>query len=66
MLREGVYTAAYPLHDGRYKPRDDEDVDWENKPDADRQRLYEAWARPGRWYCSQPLDLIRYDPFNRN
>ena len=23
------------------------------------QRLYEAWARPGRFLCYQPLDLIR-------
>ena len=25
------------------------------------QLLYEAWARPGRWYTEQPLDLVRWD-----
>ncbi|KAK2168869.1 hypothetical protein NP493_1213g00020 [Ridgeia piscesae] len=57
MIKNGAYTAAYPLHDGSYMfehsklTRKDEMTD--------RQWLYDTWARPGRWYCYQPLDLIR-------
>lgn len=28
-------------------------------PDNDRQLLRQEWARPGRWYKFQPLDLVR-------
>ncbi|ELU07316.1 hypothetical protein CAPTEDRAFT_153860 [Capitella teleta] len=58
LLNEGVYMSAFPLHEGRYK-RDEEDPTPFDGLDKDRARLYEAWARPGRWYCYQPLDLIR-------
>uniref|UniRef100_T1ISC6 Anoctamin n=1 Tax=Strigamia maritima TaxID=126957 RepID=T1ISC6_STRMM len=56
LISRGVYTAAYPLHEGAYE-----------KPEAPfrpeqlnmRQILFEYWARWGRWYKYQPLDHIR-------
>ncbi|XP_056015162.1 anoctamin-4-like isoform X6 [Ostrea edulis] len=51
-----TYTAAYPLHDGRYKS---EHSLLTVGKDNDRHLLYELWARPGRWYKYQPLDQIR-------
>lgn len=55
LLEEGVYKAAYPLHDGPYekqKQTHPEDLN-------ERQILYEYWARWGKWFKYQPLDHIR-------
>ncbi|XP_061192079.1 anoctamin-4-like isoform X3 [Saccostrea echinata] len=51
-----TYTAAYPLHDGRY--HSEHSLLTVGK-DNDRHLLYELWARPGRWYKYQPLDQVR-------
>uniref|UniRef100_A0A2I2YSP0 Anoctamin n=1 Tax=Gorilla gorilla gorilla TaxID=9595 RepID=A0A2I2YSP0_GORGO len=51
LLANGVYAAAYPLHDGDY--------DGENVEFNDRKLLYEEWARYGVFYKYQPIDLVR-------
>lgn len=56
LIEEGVYLAAYPLHDGPFK-NDSFYVDPRNL--NKRQVLYEYWARWSKWYKYQPLDNIR-------
>nr|XP_023420198.1 anoctamin-1 isoform X5 [Cavia porcellus] len=51
LLANGVYSAAYPLHDGDYEG---DNVDFN-----DRKLLYEEWARYGVFYKYQPIDLVR-------
>ncbi|XP_031799467.1 anoctamin-1 [Sarcophilus harrisii] len=51
LLANGIYTAAYPLHDGDFKG---EDVEMN-----DRKILCEEWATYGAFYKYQPIDLIR-------
>jgi anoctamin-1 len=51
LLANGVYSAAYPLHDGDYKG--------ENIKFNDRRLLYEEWASYGVFYKYQPIDLVR-------
>ncbi|KAL0968781.1 hypothetical protein UPYG_G00271780 [Umbra pygmaea] len=51
LLGHGVYTAAYPLHDG--------DVDGENVEPNDRKLLYEEWASYSVFYKYQPIGLVR-------
>ncbi|XP_041131859.1 anoctamin-1-like isoform X2 [Polyodon spathula] len=51
LLANGVYNAAYPLHDG--------DCDGENAEPNDRKLLYEEWASYSVFYKYQPIDLIR-------
>uniref|UniRef100_A0A8C4EQ98 Anoctamin n=1 Tax=Dicentrarchus labrax TaxID=13489 RepID=A0A8C4EQ98_DICLA len=56
LVNEGVYTAAFPLHEGPFQlPRN------EIRPDElnQRQILYHYWARWCKWYKYQPLDHIR-------
>nr|XP_045606846.1 anoctamin-7-like isoform X2 [Procambarus clarkii] len=56
LVEEGVYSAAFPLHDGAYEyPTGCRDPRQLNP----RQVLYHYWARWGRWYKYQPLDHIR-------
>ena len=55
LLEEGVYKAAYPLHDGPYEKQKHTHVEDLNE----RQILYEYWARWGKWFKYQPLDHIR-------
>ncbi|KAM9301521.1 anoctamin-1 isoform 2-T2 [Gastrophryne carolinensis] len=50
LLANGVYSAAYPLHDGDY------DSDAENN---DRKLLCDEWASYGVFYKYQPIDLVR-------
>ncbi|XP_020344269.1 anoctamin-1-like isoform X1 [Oncorhynchus kisutch] len=51
LLGNGVYSAAYPLHDG--------DVD-DTGPEAnDRKILYDEWASYSVFYKYQPIGLIR-------
>ncbi|XP_065154051.2 anoctamin-1 isoform X1 [Paramisgurnus dabryanus] len=51
LLGSGVYTAAYPLHDG--------DVAGESAEPNDRKLLYEEWASYSVFYKYQPVGLIR-------
>ncbi|XP_074227650.1 anoctamin-1 isoform X5 [Camelus bactrianus] len=51
LLANGVYSAAYPLHDGDY---DGDSVEFN-----DRRLLYEEWASYGVFYKYQPIDLVR-------
>ncbi|XP_078065325.1 anoctamin-7-like isoform X2 [Mustelus asterias] len=56
LLRDNVFSAAFPLHDGPYKAPDKV-----TRPEelSHRQVLYKYWACWGRWYKYQPLDHIR-------
>jgi len=56
LLKQDVYSAAYPLHEG---PCDSEHSLLTHPALNDRHLLAEVWARPGRWYFNQPMDLIR-------
>nr|XP_057933639.1 anoctamin-1a isoform X1 [Doryrhamphus excisus] len=51
LLANGVYTAAYPLHDG--------DIEGVNAEPNDRKTLYEEWASYSVFYKYQPIGLIR-------
>ncbi|XP_042157712.1 anoctamin-1 isoform X3 [Oncorhynchus tshawytscha] len=51
LLGSGVYTDAYPLHDG--------DLDGENIEPNDRKLLYEEWASYSVFYKYQPIGLVR-------
>ncbi|XP_069918333.1 anoctamin-1 isoform X6 [Oryctolagus cuniculus] len=51
LLANGVYSAAYPLHDGDYEG---DSVEFN-----DRKLLYEEWASYGVFYKYQPIDLVR-------
>ncbi|KAJ8413082.1 hypothetical protein AAFF_G00106640 [Aldrovandia affinis] len=51
LLANGVYMAAYPLHDG--------DMEGENAVPNDRKLLREEWASYGAFYKYQPICLIR-------
>ncbi|KAL7288575.1 hypothetical protein TKK_0017314 [Trichogramma kaykai] len=48
LLATGVYSAAYPLHDGTIKQKG-----------CTRALLYEEWAKAKHWVKIQPLDTIR-------
>ncbi|CAL9697025.1 unnamed protein product [Knipowitschia caucasica] len=50
LLGRGVYTAAYPLHDG--------DTEEHVEPN-DRKLLYEEWANYSVFYKYQPIGLVR-------
>ncbi|XP_077178203.1 anoctamin-1 isoform X5 [Paroedura picta] len=51
LLANGVYSAAYPLHDGDYEG--------EHVETNDRKLLCEEWASYGVFYKYQPIDLVR-------
>ncbi|KAM4847054.1 anoctamin-1 isoform 2-T2 [Thomomys bottae] len=51
LLANGVYSAAYPLHDGDYAG--------DNVEFNDRKLLYEEWASYRVFYKYQPIDLVR-------
>ncbi|XP_053362770.1 anoctamin-7 [Clarias gariepinus] len=56
LVSEKVFTAAYPLHEGRYQvPKGPLNPDSLSM----RQILYQYWARWGCWNKYQPLDHIR-------
>ncbi|GAB0087139.1 hypothetical protein DMENIID0001_014160 [Sergentomyia squamirostris] len=48
LLSDGVYTNAYPLHDGDPKT-----------PDSQRNLLMNEWASVNKWIRHQPLDYVR-------
>lgn len=56
LLKHGVYAAAFPLHEGPYHS---EHSILTHGAINDRHLLYEVWAQLSRWYCIQPLDLVR-------
>ncbi|XP_041651513.1 anoctamin-1-like isoform X2 [Cheilinus undulatus] len=51
LLGSGVYTAAYPLHDG--------EINEESAEPNDRKLLYEEWANYSVFYKYQPIGLVR-------
>ncbi|XP_029944147.1 anoctamin-1a isoform X1 [Salarias fasciatus] len=51
LLANGVYTSAYPLHDG--------DIEGVTARPNDRKLLYEQWASYSVFYKYQPIGLIR-------
>ncbi|XP_062868559.1 anoctamin-1a [Trichomycterus rosablanca] len=51
LLAHGIYTSAYPLHDG--------DLEGPYAEPNDRKTLYEEWARYSFFYKHQPIGLIR-------
>ncbi|XP_069596032.1 anoctamin-5 isoform X1 [Ranitomeya imitator] len=54
LLNNGTYSAAFPIHDCQYwKKSLDENCE------SERYTLYKQWARFGKFYKEQPLDLIR-------
>ncbi|OQR76479.1 anoctamin-7-like [Tropilaelaps mercedesae] len=55
LVEEGVFTGAFPLHEGSYQTPTDRPPYLYTR----RQVLYEYWARWGRWYKFQPMDHIR-------
>ncbi|XP_061457515.1 anoctamin-7-like isoform X2 [Rhineura floridana] len=56
LLNEGIYAAAFPLHEGPFELPDYEVLSEELNP---RQILYRFWAQWRCWYKYQPLDHIR-------
>ncbi|XP_008403207.1 anoctamin-1a isoform X4 [Poecilia reticulata] len=50
LLANGVYTSAYPLHDG--------DIDGVTAEPNDRKLLFEEWASYSVFYKYQPIGLI--------
>eukprot|EP00052_Salpingoeca_macrocollata_P009169 m.72443 g.72443 ORF g.72443 m.72443 type:complete len:908 (-) comp16964_c0_seq1:53-2776(-) len=58
LIKKGVYTAAFALHDANvYKLEDLPDRQKEDPPH--RVRLFEDWARWGNWHRPQPIERIR-------
>uniref|UniRef100_A0A3Q3WPY9 Anoctamin n=1 Tax=Mola mola TaxID=94237 RepID=A0A3Q3WPY9_MOLML len=56
LINEGVYKAAFPLHEGPFQlPKYGVCPEELNQ----RQVLYHYWARWYKWYKYQPLDHIR-------
>ena len=53
LLGNKGYAAAFPLHDGPHDPDHVEDRI------GNRNKLWLHWARFGKWYKRQPLDLVR-------
>ncbi|CAL8351850.1 unnamed protein product [Merluccius merluccius] len=51
LLGSGVYTSAYPMHDG--------DIAGAQTENNDRKLLYEQWASYSVFYKYQPISLIR-------
>uniref|UniRef100_K7G2D4 Anoctamin n=1 Tax=Pelodiscus sinensis TaxID=13735 RepID=K7G2D4_PELSI len=56
LLNEGVYAAAFPLHEGPFEMPECEASAEALNP---RQVLYRFWARWGCWCRYQPLDHVR-------
>ncbi|KDR07370.1 hypothetical protein L798_03236, partial [Zootermopsis nevadensis] len=59
LVEEGVFSSAFPLHDGPYEVKKKKKNGVPERPLNARQVLYEYWARWGKWYKYQPLDHIR-------
>ncbi|KAL1453996.1 hypothetical protein WDU94_010293 [Cyamophila willieti] len=52
MIEEGVYRAAYPLHDGDWRSPSD-------NTESLRYNLYREWAMLKNWIKNQPADQIK-------
>ncbi|CAH1250459.1 ANO1 [Branchiostoma lanceolatum] len=52
LIAQGVYTAAYPLHEGEFEG--DTDI-----PPNPRQMLFDEWGSYSKFVKFQPLNLIR-------
>ncbi|KAK7868057.1 hypothetical protein R5R35_007504 [Gryllus longicercus] len=48
LIADGVYKAAFPLHDGDYR-----------KPGNQRSLLFSEWASVRKWVKYQPVDYIK-------
>lgn len=59
LLREEIYTAAYPIHDSDFCNIDDGLYSTEVERWPLRQYLYVSWVEYRQWYRHQPLDEIR-------
>jgi hypothetical protein len=61
LLSKGVYSAAYPLHDGEAYVAEGTLLTSRQKGThiPDRQKLYYAWGKFSQFYKEQPLHLIR-------
>ncbi|XP_008827371.1 anoctamin-7 [Nannospalax galili] len=53
LLTEGVFSAAFPLHDGPFSAVP------ESTEVSQRQVLFQYWARWGKWTKYQPLEHVR-------
>ncbi|XP_033941649.1 anoctamin-1-like [Pseudochaenichthys georgianus] len=51
LLGSGIFSAAYPLHDG--------DINEESTVHNDRRLLYEEWANYSVFFKYQPIGLVR-------
>lgn len=58
LLSKKVYTAAFPLHEGRIR-KNLNDLNFFKGQDKDRLRLYYGWAKPSNVFRFQPLDHVR-------
>ncbi|CAF2057104.1 unnamed protein product [Rotaria magnacalcarata] len=58
LIRDGVFQAAYSLHEGDYRFDKTEQPSPSNENNP-RRILYDTWARYKFFYKYQPLDLIR-------
>ena len=74
LLKEGVFEAAYPLHDGdtasytksanetTNSPEDFSEAGWKNidtLKEEPREELRRTWAKYSMWYKHQPIEKIR-------
>jgi len=61
LLNKGVYSAAFPLHDGQPYLEEETFLTLQHKSISipDRQRLYYSWGSFTKFYKFQPLHLIR-------
>ncbi|PVD28803.1 hypothetical protein C0Q70_11398 [Pomacea canaliculata] len=51
MISDGYYTAAFPLHEGHWKP---------GSADNERKLLFDHWAWWKNCFKFQPLDYVRH------
>ncbi|KHN88125.1 Anoctamin-5 [Toxocara canis] len=54
LVKNGTYTAAYPLHEPCEEPK------YDVKRCSNREMLYWNWCRFNNFYKYQPLSLIRF------
>ncbi|KAM4018422.1 anoctamin-5 isoform 2-T2 [Anomaloglossus baeobatrachus] len=54
LLANSTYSSAFPIHDCQYWKKSQDE-----KCESERFTLYKQWARFGKFYKEQPLDLIR-------
>lgn len=59
LVNRGAFVAAFPLHDGPYKPLDKEDARRSDRQVPERELLRRYWASFRVFYKSQPLNTIR-------